>query len=166
MTTTALAEAATQLALMPDFLDPIKLIGYFGTWALVGLLVVIFVESGVLFPVLPGDTLLFVASMLAAGTAAAGQADFQLWQLLVFIPIALALEWLHAGEVWIFFAAALAVVPLAGLIGYATEQLSLRSGPGIGGHARSQPHHLAAAGYSNRRSRHHRHYPIAHPQLR
>jgi Ca2+:H+ antiporter len=35
--------------------------------------------------------------------------------------------------VWIFFAAALAVVPLAGLIGHATEQLSLRSGPGIGG---------------------------------
>jgi membrane-associated protein len=54
----------------------------------VGLLVVIFVESGVLFPVLPGDTLLFVAGMLAAGTAAAGQANFQLWQLLVFIPIA------------------------------------------------------------------------------
>lgn len=80
--------AADQLALMPDFLDPIKLIGYFGTWALIGLLVVIFVESGVLFPVLPGDTLLFVAGMLAAGTAAAGQADFQLWQLLVFIPIA------------------------------------------------------------------------------
>ena len=88
MTTTALAEATTSLALMPDFLDPIKLIGYFGAWALVGLLVVIFVESGVLFPVLPGDTLLFVAGMLAAGTAAAGQADFQLWQLLVFIPIA------------------------------------------------------------------------------
>src|SRR6185312_7765725 len=34
------------------------------------------------------DTLLFVAGMLAAGTAAAGQANFQLWQLLVFIPIA------------------------------------------------------------------------------
>src|SRR3954462_7913378 len=79
---------STTLALMPDFLDPIKLIGYFGTWALVGLLVVIFIESGVLFPVLPGDTLLFVAGMLAAGTAAAGQANFQLWQLLVFIPIA------------------------------------------------------------------------------
>ena len=86
MTTTAVSAAATQLALMPDFLDPIKLIGYFGTWALVGLLVVIFVESGVLFPVLPGDTLLFVAGMLAAGTAAAGHAEFQLWQLLVFIP--------------------------------------------------------------------------------
>jgi membrane-associated protein len=88
MTTTALAEATTSLALMPDFLDPIKLIGYFGTWALLGLLVVIFVESGVLFPVLPGDTLLFVAGMLAAGTAAAGHAEFRLWQLLVFIPIA------------------------------------------------------------------------------
>jgi membrane-associated protein len=88
MTTTAIAEASASLALMPDFLDPIKLIGYFGTWAMVGLLVVIFVESGVLFPVLPGDTLLFVAGMLAAGTAAAGQANFQLWQLLVFIPIA------------------------------------------------------------------------------
>ncbi len=82
---------STTLALMPDFLDPIKLIGYFGTWALVGLLVVIFIESGVLFPVLPGDTLLFVAGMLAAGTAAAGQASFQLWQLLVFIPIAAVL---------------------------------------------------------------------------
>src|SRR6476469_10280984 len=79
---------STTAMLMPDFLDPIKLIGYFGAWALVGLLLVIFVESGVLFPVLPGDTLLFVAGMLAAGTAAAGQAHFALWQLLVFIPIA------------------------------------------------------------------------------
>jgi membrane-associated protein len=87
-TTTAVTAAGTQLALMPDFLDPIKLIGYFGAWAMVGLLVVIFIESGVLFPVLPGDTLLFVAGMLAAGTAATGQANFQLWQLLVFIPIA------------------------------------------------------------------------------
>jgi len=93
MTTAPLAEAATSLALMPDFLDPIKLIGYFGTWALVGLLVVVFVESGVLYPILPGDTLLFVAGMLAAGTAAAArqggpEVNFQLWQLLVFIPIA------------------------------------------------------------------------------
>lgn len=79
------------LALMPDFLDPINLIGYFGTWALVGILVVVFVESGVLFPILPGDTLLFVAGMLAAGTAARAEAvnaNFHLWQLLVFIPVA------------------------------------------------------------------------------
>ncbi|MUL76543.1 DedA family protein [Mycobacterium sp. CBMA226] len=80
------------LSLMPDFMDPVKLIGYFGTWALVGLLVVIFVESGVLFPILPGDTLLFVAGMLAAGTAAqaevAAQANFNIWLLLVTIPVA------------------------------------------------------------------------------
>lgn len=84
---------STTLALMPSFMDPIHLLGYFGTWALVGLLVVVFVESGVLFPVLPGDSLLFVAGMLAAGTAAAArdgavQVNFHLWQLLVLIPIA------------------------------------------------------------------------------
>lgn len=93
MTTTALSAAGDQLALMPDFLDPMTLLGYFGAWALVGLLIVVFVESGVLFPILPGDSLLFVAGMLAAGTAALAQdggeqINFQLWQLLVFIPVA------------------------------------------------------------------------------
>lgn len=81
----------TTLALLPDFLDPVTLIGYFGPWALVGLLLVVFVESGVLFPILPGDTLLFVAGMLAAGTETAhnvNQGDFALWKLLVFIPVA------------------------------------------------------------------------------
>ncbi|MDG4663303.1 VTT domain-containing protein [Mycobacterium sp. 236(2023)] len=79
---------------MPDFLDPINLLSYFGTWALIGLLVVVFVESGVLFPILPGDSLLFVAGMLAAGISTASaegnvaEVNFQLWQLLVFIPIA------------------------------------------------------------------------------
>ncbi|VCT92958.1 putative membrane protein [Mycolicibacterium hassiacum DSM 44199] len=92
---TAHLAAGDQLALMPDFLDPMVLLGYFGAWALVGLLVVVFIESGVLFPVLPGDSLLFVAGMLAAGTAALAEdgqtINFQLWQLLVFIPIAAVL---------------------------------------------------------------------------
>jgi Ca2+:H+ antiporter len=63
------------------------------------------------------------------------QAFFGSWLniLLVFLPIALVLEWVHAGEVFVFFAAALAIVPLAGLIGHGTEQLALRSGPGVGG---------------------------------
>jgi membrane-associated protein len=81
----------TTVVALPSFMDPLTLLGYFGTWALVGLLVVIFIESGVLFPVLPGDTLLFVAGMLAAGTAARAEAvhaNFHLWQLLVFAPIA------------------------------------------------------------------------------
>jgi membrane-associated protein len=88
---TAIPEVTTNLALMPNFMDPLNLIGYFGAWALVGILVVVFVESGVLFPILPGDSLLFAAGMLAAGTAARGtavDANFQLWQLLVFIPLA------------------------------------------------------------------------------
>ena len=81
----------TNLALLPDYMDPVSLIGYFGTWALIGLLVVIFVESGVLFPILPGDSLLFVAGMVAAGTqtvSGVNPNDFALWKLLVFIPIA------------------------------------------------------------------------------
>lgn len=84
----------TNLALLPDYMDPLNLIGYFGTWALIGILVVVFVESGVLFPILPGDSLLFVAGMVAAGTQTANnvdQSDFALWKLLVFIPVAAVL---------------------------------------------------------------------------
>ena len=50
-----------------------------------------------------------------------------------FIPVAIALELLHAGATLIFFAAALGVIPTAALMGRATEELSARSGPGIGG---------------------------------
>ncbi|GAB09764.1 hypothetical protein GOARA_046_00330 [Gordonia araii NBRC 100433] len=90
----ALTQTTTNVALMPDFLDPIHLINSFGTWALIGLLVVIFVESGVLFPVLPGDSLLFVAGMLSTASAAAAadkgaaSANFELWQLVLLVPIA------------------------------------------------------------------------------
>jgi Ca2+:H+ antiporter len=49
------------------------------------------------------------------------------------IPIAVILELADAGDVAIFVAAALAVVPPATLMGKATEELAARSGPGIGG---------------------------------
>ena len=53
--------------------------------------------------------------------------------LLVFVPIAVVLEVAHATEVAIFITAALAVLPLALLMGHATEELALRSGPQLGG---------------------------------
>jgi Ca2+:H+ antiporter len=53
--------------------------------------------------------------------------------LLVFLPIAFVLEWMHAPPVWVFAASALAIVPLAGLMGKATEHLAETLGEGIGG---------------------------------
>ena len=53
--------------------------------------------------------------------------------LLGFVPVAAVLELAHAGAPWIFAASALAIVPLAGLMGRATESLSERMGPGLGG---------------------------------
>ncbi|MGH9778572.1 MAG: calcium/proton exchanger [Candidatus Acidiferrales bacterium] len=54
--------------------------------------------------------------------------------LLLFIPIAVALEHLQPEQSrWIFLSSALAIVPLAGWMGRATEQLAERMGEGIGG---------------------------------
>jgi len=53
--------------------------------------------------------------------------------LLVFVPAAIVLEIMHADPVLIFVISALAILPLAGQIGHATEDLAARSGPQIGG---------------------------------
>lgn len=53
--------------------------------------------------------------------------------LLVFIPVAFWLELSHASDTLIFGAACLAILPLAGLMGQATEQLAVRTGSTIGG---------------------------------
>jgi Ca2+:H+ antiporter len=54
--------------------------------------------------------------------------------LLVFVPVAVALEHLAPGRApWIFTASALAIVPLAGWMGRATEHLAVRMGEGVGG---------------------------------
>jgi Ca2+:H+ antiporter len=53
--------------------------------------------------------------------------------LLIFLPIALALRLLHASPVSIFLCSALSIVPLAGLMGKATERLAEQLGEGIGG---------------------------------
>jgi Ca2+:H+ antiporter len=49
------------------------------------------------------------------------------------IPIAVALELVHASATVIFATAALGIIPTAALMGRATEELAARSGPGIGG---------------------------------
>jgi Ca2+:H+ antiporter len=56
-----------------------------------------------------------------------------LLMLLVFIPLAALAEWLHWGAVQVFVFAAIAIIPLAGLMGSATENLAHRFGAGVGG---------------------------------
>lgn len=54
--------------------------------------------------------------------------------LLVFVPLAVALEYLAPGShTLIFIAACLAIVPLAGWLGRGTEQLAHHTGEGVGG---------------------------------
>ena len=53
--------------------------------------------------------------------------------LVPLIPVAVALELVHAAPTWVFLASALGVIPTAALMGRATEELAAQSGPGIGG---------------------------------
>ena len=58
---------STDLALLPGWLDPSVLIGNMGSWAVLGILLIIFAECGILIGFfLPGDTLLFIAGLLVA----------------------------------------------------------------------------------------------------
>jgi Ca2+:H+ antiporter len=53
---------------------------------------------------------------------------------LVFVPISVYLEHFHSqAHLWIFFSACVAIIPLAGLLGEATEHIAERTGEGIGG---------------------------------
>jgi len=78
----------TDLALMPGFLDPVNLLNSFGTWVLVGLLAVVFIESGLLFPLLPGDSLLFTAGLIAAAKSEEIEPFAPIGVLLILIPVA------------------------------------------------------------------------------
>jgi Ca2+:H+ antiporter len=53
--------------------------------------------------------------------------------LLVFLPVSLAGSLLDVNPVFLFFATALAIIPLAGWLGKATEHLSTHVGAGVGG---------------------------------
>ncbi len=55
--------------------------------------------------------------------------------LLVFVPIAIALRYVSAwrNDTALFIVSALAIIPIAGWMGHATEQLAHRMGEGVGG---------------------------------
>ena len=63
-----------------------------------------------------------------------GWAKPRLDWLLAFVPVTIALEHLaHGRATWVFVSACLAILPLAGWMGRATEHLAERTGEGIGG---------------------------------
>lgn len=78
---TSIAAPRTPLAVGPDWLQPEYLIETFG---LLGVLAVVFIESGLLVGFfLPGDSLLFTAGLLSADGILP-----PIWVLLVLVPVA------------------------------------------------------------------------------
>ncbi|MEJ6020269.1 VTT domain-containing protein [Corynebacterium sp. H113] len=70
-----------------DLMDPMQLLsasGPFGAFILPAMLAMVFIESGLLFPFLPGDSLLFTGGLLST------QPDpfAPLWLLLILVPLA------------------------------------------------------------------------------
>ncbi len=60
-----LLQVAVVPLLLPDWLDPAVIIHGLGNWALWGVALIIFIECAI-FPVLPGDSLLFTVGMFIA----------------------------------------------------------------------------------------------------
>lgn len=63
------------------FKDPETLLLALGPWVLVGVAGIVFIESGVLFPVLPGDSLVFSAGLLH------DQLGLSLWVLVLTVTL-------------------------------------------------------------------------------
>lgn len=62
------------MSILPSWLSPATLIDSMGSWALLGILLIIFAECGILIGFfLPGDTLLFVSGLLIATAADGGE---------------------------------------------------------------------------------------------
>ena len=72
-------------------------------------------------------------SPASIGDALRGAAREPFNWLLLAMPVAVGLELFHAGPLWKFLVSGLAVIPLAGLMGRATENLAETLGAGIGG---------------------------------
>ena len=73
------------LALLPGWLDPSNLITAMGSWAVLGILLIIFCECGILLGFfLPGDTLLFISGLFVA----TGAMDINLWLFIGLLSLA------------------------------------------------------------------------------
>ena len=56
-----------------------------------------------------------------------------LFILLLFVPLAIGAELAHASPVVVFALSAMAIVPLSGFLGRATEEIAVHTGPTLGG---------------------------------
>lgn len=56
-----------------------------------------------------------------------------LYWFLVAVPAAAIMHYTHVADLWVFLTACVAIIPLAGLMGRATENLAESMGPSIGG---------------------------------
>ena len=72
------------LAIGPSWLQPEAILERFGTWAFVAVLVIVFVECGLLMFFLPGDSLLFVTGLFIG----AGTIDVNIWVACILLTIA------------------------------------------------------------------------------
>jgi membrane-associated protein len=71
---------------MPNILDPMYWLGEGGMFAsavLPGILIIVFIETGLLFPLLPGDSLLFTGGLLAA----APNPPVNIWVLAIAVSV-------------------------------------------------------------------------------
>lgn len=82
--TAAVSGSGHLATLGPSFLNPDHLIESFGAYALIGVVIVVFIETGLLFPLLPGDSLLFTAGALVAQDVL----HFPLWLLCLLLFLA------------------------------------------------------------------------------
>jgi len=76
----------TTMLAMPNILDPMYWLGEGGMFAsavLPGILIIVFIETGLLFPLLPGDSLLFTGGLLAA----APNPPVNIWVLVVSVSV-------------------------------------------------------------------------------
>ncbi len=56
-----------------------------------------------------------------------------LYPLLIFVPISIVQYFMHVSPVWLFLSSCLSIIPLAGVMGVATEEYSKYRGQALGG---------------------------------